>query len=183
MSLNSSVRDRVSLKFWEAKGLLTQIGGIADTFYDFLVEWMKKVDKTIDPDTAPIELVEILGWGRDVERFLGEDDELLRKRVRFALQNARDAGSKIGFEQIWQRLGLGDITQTERFDNFNWDVIRLRIDETIFAKYAYLLETLIRAYGRTCRRYEFESIADGKLGIRPFNFDVNIYYTKCKTGL
>jgi hypothetical protein len=172
------MRERISLKFWQNAGLLTAIGEVADTFYDLAQTWLEKVSGNIDPVTAPIEMVELLGWERDIDRFPGEDDALLRKRVKYALANAKDAGSKAGFERIWERLGLGEISQTERFDAENWDVIRLRIDEEIFGRYVWLLDTLIRQYGRTCRRYEFESLATANFGFRPFNFDLETENTK-----
>ncbi len=168
-------RDRISLRFWQAAGLLTKIGGAADTFWDLAQGWLDKVSGTIDAETAPISLVELLGWERDIDRFPGEDDALFRKRVKFALVNAKDAGSTGGFSRIWNRLGLGAISQTERFDEENWDVIRLRIDETIFGRYVWLLDTLIRQYGRTCRRYEFESLSSSMMGIRPFEFELETF--------
>ncbi|MDD5697671.1 MAG: hypothetical protein PHH77_03555 [Victivallaceae bacterium] len=169
-------RDKIELRFWQSADLLNRIAGAADSFYELVQTWLEKVSGTVDAESAPIKLVELLGWERDIERFSGEDDTLFRKRVKYALVNARDAGSKAGFARIWERLGLGNLEQTERFDAENWDVIRLRIDEEVFGKYAWLLDTLVRMYGRTCRRYELESLATAQVGIRPFNFDLE---TEC----
>ncbi len=175
------IRDRIKLKFWMAAGELARLGQAIDGFYDAFQQRLEQLSGQIDPETAPLALVDLLAWERDIERMAGEDDALFRKRVKYALANAKDAGSKAGFARIWQRLGLGEITQTERFDPGNWDVIRLRMDESMFGHYVELLDSMIRQYGRTCRRYEFESIAVTPLGVRPFNFDCDIF--NCKAVL
>lgn len=174
----SIVRDRIELKFWQNTDQLTLIGKLADTFYDQFQERLEQVSRQIDADTAPLKMVELLGWERDVERFEGESEALFRKRVKFALLNAKDAGEKSGFEKIWSRLGLGEISQTERFDAENWDVIKLVVDETVFGEYMELLNVLIRQYGRTCRRYEFESWTKTAVGIRTCHFDAEYFYTQ-----
>eukprot|EP00828_Plagiopyla_frontata_P044051 TRINITY_DN7068_c0_g1_i1.p1 TRINITY_DN7068_c0_g1~~TRINITY_DN7068_c0_g1_i1.p1 ORF type:complete len:205 (+),score=28.82 TRINITY_DN7068_c0_g1_i1:550-1164(+) len=174
----SIVRDRIELKFWQDSGDLTLIGTLADTFYDRVQERLDKLNRQIDADAAPIKMVELLGWERDIERFEGESDALFRKRVKYALLNAKDAGEKDGFEKIWSRLGLGEISQTERFDAENWDVIKLVVDETVFGEYMELLNVLIRQYGRTCRRYEFESWTANTVGVRTCHFDAEYFHTQ-----
>ena len=111
--MSTETRDRISLKFWQNSGQLTLIGEVADIFYDKYQALLEDLTGQVDAETAPIKMVELLGWERDIERFPGESDELFRLRVKYALANARDAGSKRGFEKIWARLGLGEITQTE----------------------------------------------------------------------
>lgn len=166
-----SDRDRISLKFWESGSVLSLIADIADAAYDLLESRLTLLPGKIDPELADIKLVELLGWERDTERFPGEPEALFRKRVKYALANAKDAGSRAGFSRIWKRLDLGEIEQRERVDGIDWDIIKLRVEETVFALNDQLLSRLISQYGRTCRRYEFESKVNLGLGVRTFDFD------------
>ncbi len=164
-------RDRITLKFWENGALLDAIAKIADAAYDLLEARLTQLPGETDPEKADLALVKLLGWERDIERFPDEPEDLFRKRVKYALANAKDAGSRIGFSRIWERLDLGEITQRERVDGVDWDIIKLQVEETVFALNEQLLSRLISQYGRTCRRYEFESKIDSFLGIRIFDFD------------
>ncbi len=164
-------RDRINLKFWESGSLLSLVASIADAAYDLLENRLTLLPGKIDPELADLKLVELLGWSRDIERFSGEPEALFRKRVKYALANAKDAGSRAGFSKIWERLDLGEISQRERVDGSDWDVIKLQVEETVFALNEQLLSRLISQYGRTCRRYEFESKINLDLGIRIFDFD------------
>lgn len=169
-------REKIKLRFWQDQtgGTLNRIGNAAERWWSRITEYLSWLNSQIDAETAPLELLELLAWQRDIDRLPGEDEALYRKRVKYALANAIDAGSKSGFERIWNRLGLGEISQTERFDAENWDVIRLQIDEYIFGKYLGLFETLLSQYGRTCRRYEFESRAVTPLVIQSADFDCEV---------
>lgn len=164
-------RDRINLKFWQAGGVLTLIATIADAAFDLLESRLTLLPGETDPELADIKLVELLGWERDIERYSGEPEALFRKRVKYALANAKDAGSRIGFSRIWARLDLGEISQRERVDGADWDVIKLKVEESVFALNEQLLSRLISQYGRTCRRYEFESKISLGLGVRIFDFD------------
>lgn len=166
-------RDRIDLKFWQGAedGLLDTIARVADAAYDLLESRLAALPGETDPENADLKLVELLGWERDIDRFPGEPEALFRKRVKYALANAKDAGSRAGFARIWQRLDLGEIIQRERVDAENWDVIKLRVEEKVFALDERLLSRLITQYGRTCRRYEFESQINTELGVRTFDFD------------
>lgn len=173
-------RDRIKLRFWQDGGQLNRIAKAADVWYDKVTEYLSWLNSQIDADNAPLELLDLLAWQRDIDRLPGEDEDLYRKRVKYALANAKDAGSKGGFERIWNRLGLGEIVQTERFDLENWDVIRLQIDEYVFGKYVGLFDTLISQYGRTCRRYVFESKAVTPLAIRAAGFECEVLYNTAR---
>lgn len=55
------------------------------------------------------------------------------ENVQHAFVNARDAGSKQGFIQIFERLGIGYAEIEERFDAVNWDV-KIRLTDSQVAK-------------------------------------------------
>jgi len=167
-------RDRISLRFWQGKGRNATIAALADRWFDRLTEYVSRLTQKIDFDADPLELIDLLAWQRDIDRLPDEPEMLYRKRVKFALLNAGDAGSRAGFARIWERLGLGEISQRERADATDWDVIRLRIDEYVFGKYNGLFDDLIARYGRTCRRYVFESQATPVLELRGAGFSCEV---------
>jgi Phage tail protein (Tail_P2_I). len=175
-----TMRDRIGLRFWQDGGQLARIGKAADLWFDKITDYLSWLNRQIDADTAPLELLDLLAWQRDIDRLPGEDEDLYRRRVKYALVNAKDAGSKRGFERIWNRLGLGEIRQTERFDSENWDVIRLQIDEYVFGKYVGLFDTLLEQYGRTCRRYVFESQAVTPAEIRAAGFECEVFHNTAR---
>lgn len=177
-------RDRIDLRFWQKGGrTLAKIATIADLWYDRISEYLSWLNSQIDAETAPLELLELLAWQRDIDRLPGEDEVLYRKRVKYALSNAKDAGSRAGLERIWKRLELGEIVQTERFDQENWDVIRLEINEYVFGKYIGLFDTLLLQYGRTCRRYQWATRAPVSLGMRTFGVDCDVEYISAEERL
>jgi hypothetical protein len=85
--------------------------------------------------------------------------------VKYAEQNAMDAGSKAGFIQIFDRLGIGYLEMLEREDEVNWDVISLRLSDSQIAENIDLLDYVIQQYGRTCRRYRLEVLTSIPVGL------------------
>ncbi|EAT5563884.1 hypothetical protein ABRF96_004643, partial [Salmonella enterica subsp. enterica serovar Chester] len=96
----------------------------------------------------------------------GEPLELFRRRVAYAFVNARDAGSVEGFISIFERLGIGYVELMERQPGIDWDVIQVRVTDSQIATNTQLMIQIIRQYGRTCRRYQFEVITSERLTIR-----------------
>lgn len=162
---------QLKIKFWMEAGDSQAFIRLAQNWWNLVRSWLLAAVCEIDPETAPMSLVKLLAWQRDIERLKNEPEEMFRIRVKHALANAKDAGSVIGFENIWERLQLGSIRQAERVDAENWDVIQLVITENAISQKSALMETVIRMYGRTCRRYEFVTEQKIALGIRTFDFD------------
>lgn len=71
-----------------------------------------------------------------------------------------------GFINIFDRLGIGYVELLERQPGIDWDVILVRVTDSQIADNTQLLIQIIRQYGRTCRRYQFEVITSEKLAIR-----------------
>lgn len=161
----------LKIKFWMEDGDSQAFIKLAQSWWNLVRSWMLAAVCEIDPETAPMSLVNLLAWQRDIERLKNEPEEMFRLRVKHALSNAKDAGSVIGFENIWERLELGSIRQSERVDAENWDVIQLVITENAISQKSELMETIISMYGRTCRRYEFVTEQELDLGVRTFDFD------------
>ena len=175
--MSNPERPRTSLKFWQGKGDLEKMSLAADSFWDKVREWLYWLPSQVDADTAPIQLVNLIAWGRDIDRLPNEPEALYRKRVKYALANAKDSGTIAGFSRIWDRLELGYVGQNERVDEVNWDVIELELTESQISENSDLLNTIIRMYGRTCRRYTYTTIAPIPTAVRPFDFDeMKSYY-------
>ncbi|HHE0366014.1 TPA: phage tail protein [Vibrio parahaemolyticus] len=124
-----------------------------------------------DPLTAPMALVNILAWQREVERLGQEPEALFRIRVAHAYGFARDAGTIAGWEDMFAKLGYPHITQDERLANVDWDVISLKIRDGDLTNVPKLLDTVIRQYGRTCRRYQYTSYVEMSLAARSKNIE------------
>jgi hypothetical protein len=162
---------QLKIKFWMEDGDSQAFIRLAQSWWELVRTWLLAAVCEIDPETAPMVLVKLLAWQRDTERLKNEPEEMFRLRIKHALANAKDAGSVIGFENIWERLALGSIRQAERIDAENWDVIQLVITDNAISQKSELMETVIRMYGRTCRRYEFVTEQETALGVRSFDFD------------
>lgn len=165
------IRPRIQLKFWQAAGDLLRLAELGDVWWDQVQAWLAAALTQVDPATADIRMVTLLGWQRHVLRFPSETESLFRLRVKYAQANARDAGSMAGFREIFERLNLGTIEQAERTDPVNWDVITLTVSDEIFGENQPLFDAIVRKYGRTCRRYVFSTVTPIKVTLRTFDFD------------
>lgn len=150
---------KITLPFWMDKGELAKIAALFE-------KWWKQVEIALqyplesqDEERCSEQVLNLIAYQRDITRFEGEPLALFRKRVKYAFLNAKDAGSKAGFIRIFERLGVGYVELEERFDEINWDVIKIRLTDSQIAQNPELLNLIIRQYGRTCRRYTFEVLS------------------------
>lgn len=109
-------------------------------------------------ENAQAAILDLLAWERGINRLPGENIELYGLRVKHAFANATDAGSNIGMEQIFKRLGFGFIQVNERVPGFDWDMVEIAMLESEFSGKEQLVTELIKQYGRTCRRYFLSAI-------------------------
>jgi len=124
----------------------------------------------IDPLTAELELVHLLAWERSITRLTNEPEFSYRRRVSFALANASDAGSKAGFERIFNRLEL-DVAQRERPEDDDWDVVRIEMPPETTPEQEPLLQEVVNSYGRTCRRYQLSVSYRADIELRAGEFN------------
>ena len=136
------------------------------TFWAEVYSWITWPLRQSDPLTCNETILGIIAWDRDISRFNGEPLKLFRRRVAFAFVNAADAGSVQGFINIFDRLGIGYVELMERQPGIDWDVILVRVTDSQIAENSQLMIQIIRQYGRTCRRYQFEVITAEKIRIR-----------------
>ncbi len=115
----------------------------------YLLWWLEQLDEEV----AALPILDLLAWERGINRLDGESTELYALRIKHAVANSEDAGSDIGMERIFKRLGFGYIEINSQVPNYDWDMVQVSLIEDEFIDKQALVEELIRQYGRTCRRY------------------------------
>lgn len=110
-----------------------------------------------DAMTCSLLVLDLLAWQRGVTRYEGEPERLYRLRVKYAYANGRDAGGTAGWKRIFTRLELGGLELAERVVGQDWDRVGIIADDSKFPDQQDVLEIIINDYGRTCRRYYFDS--------------------------
>lgn len=147
--------DKYTLPVWLNSPEINKLKNAADNWWQHVEGWLKLPLNQLDAETCNPIVLQLLAYQRDVDRFFSEPDELFRKRVKYAIQNAQDSGSKAGFERIFARFDVVLSAQIERDPAKDWDVITLKLGNSELTKQPELGQYIIRQYGRTCRRYEF----------------------------
>jgi hypothetical protein len=135
--------------------------------------------------TAELELVHLLAWERDITQIPNETEHTYRIRVKFALQFAKGAGSKIGWVEMFEKLGMPWVTIDERLNNTDWDVVSLQILDADLADRTGLIDYICRKYGRTTRRYQYDTIAkfDMQHALASFDNQSDFAIAKVNTNL
>lgn len=144
------------LPSWMNEGEPAALLRASRTFWQRVYDWVNWPLRQFDPLTCAESLLKLLAYDRDITRFNGEPLALFRKRVAYAFINASEAGSVAGFIAIFSRLGIGYVELLERQPGIDWDVIIVRVTDSQIAGNSDLLLEIIKKYGRTCRRYQFE---------------------------
>ncbi|EOG7713427.1 TPA: phage tail protein [Vibrio parahaemolyticus] len=161
----------INLRYWMGRGELAKFARAMRNYWEHVRAAFEMPLQQHDPLTAPMALVNILAWQREVERLGQEPEALFRIRVAHAYGFARDAGTIAGWEDMFAKLGYPHITQDERLANVDWDVISLKIRDGDLTNVPKLLDTVIRQYGRTCRRYQYTSYVEMSLAARSKNIE------------
>ncbi|MGL5421903.1 MAG: hypothetical protein ACRDAJ_02915 [Serratia fonticola] len=171
-----SKRPDINLPVWMNKGEPLTLAHASKVWWERVYSWLTFPLAQIDVDTCDEQLLTLLAYQRDINRFPSEPLPLFRLRVKYAFVNAQDAGSKAGFARIFARLEIGQIQQLERQLWLDWDVILLRINDEQLTRNNALMMNLIRQYGRTCRRYFFDVLNQRLLSVRAGRFDLDAGY-------
>jgi hypothetical protein len=151
--------NKISTPFWLGEGQLKRYVEFLETWYAYIKTVLEWPLRQYDVDTADLFVVDLLAWERGVDRFKSEPEWLYRRRVKFAYQNALDAGTPQGLTAIWDRMGLGYLEIEERMTGRDWDVVNLTMSDQALADNPELIDTLLQSYARTCRRYEATTVA------------------------
>ena len=154
----------IKITFWMAAGNVKALVKTLNRWFTYARELLYWPVQQYNLDTAALFIIDMIAWERDIQRYNNEPEALYRARVKYAYQNARDAGTVAGFKAIWARCGLGEVEITERIDGEDWDIVQLWSDVQIMADNPELIRILIEKYGRTCRRYQIASKASTSAG-------------------
>ncbi|HCG7253220.1 phage tail protein [Vibrio parahaemolyticus] len=173
----------INLRYWMGRGELAKFARAMRNYWEHVRAAFEMPLQQHDPLTAPIALVNILAWQREIERLGQEPEALFRIRVAHAYGFARDAGTIAGWEDMFEKLGYPHIGQDERLANVDWDVISLKIRDGDLTNVPKLLDTVIRQYGRTCRRYQYTSYVEMPLAARSKNVEAQYNTSHVKTRL
>lgn len=173
----------LQLSFWMSKGNTKNLLQFLNSWFLYLRSLLLWPIQQFDLDTCALFIVDMIAWERDVERFNQEPEWLYRRRVKFAYANARDAGTVAGFKRIWERMQLGYLEIEERIDGRDWDVVNLVVSESAVSENPELLDIIIEKYGRTCRRYEWTTIANTRVNIRTATIEHSSEYITAKLEL
>lgn len=144
------------LPIWMNGPRVTALRAVAVRWWEQCLTWLVAPYRLGDALTAPLAVVDLYAYQRNVNRGLKEPERLYRLRVHYALVNAQDAGNRAGMERIFQRLEMPVYGLAERLAGYDWDMIKL---ETTLANYissAEALHIVMQAYRRTCRRWLLE---------------------------
>lgn len=138
----------------------------------YLLWWLEQMHNQTDA----LPILDLLAWERGIERLPDENVELYSKRVKHGIANSKDAGSTIGMERIFKRLGFGYVEFNERIPGFDWDMIEIAMIESEFSGKQDLVNSIIKQYGRTCRRYFLSAIItiDGYFAAGLIEFDKEV---------
>ncbi|MFT5788011.1 MAG: hypothetical protein ACI8SJ_000106 [Shewanella sp.] len=134
----------------------------------------------LDPMKAELALVHLLAWERDIEQIPSETEKMFRTRVKYALQFAKGAGSKKGWLDMFAKLDMPWLTIDERFSTTDWDVVNLQLLDADLGERQNLIGYICRQYGRTTRRYQYDTIAKMAVIAPPRNFDNDAEYIVAK---
>ncbi|WP_038900398.1 phage tail protein [Dickeya dadantii] len=164
------------LPSWMDKGEPAGLLNASKAYWLQVNDWLRWPLQQLDVDTCAEPLLNVLAYQRDISRLKGEALDLFRRRVKYAFVNAQDAGSVAGFIAIFERLGIGTVTLAERQPGYDWDVILVRINDEQLSGYNALMMSLVRQYGRTCRRYTFDLSNGETQSVRGGEFEHNAEY-------
>ena len=165
------------------RGELAKLARVLRNYWEHVKAAFEMPLQQNDPLVAPIELVNVLAWQRGVERLGQEPEELFRIRVAHAYGFSHDAGSVSGWEDMFTKLGYPHIAQDERLANIDWDVISLKIRDGDLTNVPKLLDTIVRQYGRTCRRYQYTSYVAMPLAAKSQKVEAQYTTSHVKTRL
>ncbi|MER0675792.1 phage tail protein [Pseudomonas aeruginosa] len=162
---------KLRLPFWLNGPELAKLRRAAQSWWEKAEGWLRWPLLQLDAETCHLTILDLLAWQRDISRFRGEPEPLYRLRVKHAFVNAVDAGSVAGVKRILQRLGVGYVEIEERMPGRDWDVVLLTLTDSQLSANPELLRVLVQQYGRTCRRYDFQTITPVTLHVVAVDFN------------
>lgn len=159
---------------------ISKLMAAAQSFWEIVEGWLALPLSKWDPLSCHEDILYLMAWQRDLNRFADEPLALFRLRVSYAFANAKDGGDIGGFSRIFGRLGLVILSINERVDGQDLDIVYIEIDSEVVADNFDLLQHIIRHYGRTCRRYVLQSGSHTVIHARAGEFSADYTTTSAK---
>ncbi|EHK9608879.1 hemolysin [Vibrio parahaemolyticus] len=173
----------IKFKYWMGRGELAKFARALRNYWSHVEAALKISLHQNDPLKAPIGIVNLMAWERDVKRLGQEPEEIFRIRVACAFGFSKNGGSISGWEDMFAKLGYPHIGQDERLTGVDWDVISLKIRDGDLTEVPQLLDTVIRQYGRTCRRYQYTTYVEMPLAAKTKDIEAQYTTAHIKTRL
>ena len=170
MSINWQTLTKMPYWLARPKSELDKLRQAAVIYWQRVADMLAWPAKQLDPMTAELELVNLLAWERDITQIPNETEQIYRTRVKYALQFAKGAGTKEGWYYMFDKLETPWITIDERVSETDWDVVSLQLLDSDLAQRNNLIDNICRQYGRTTRRYQYDTIASMPLIAPPNDF-------------
>ena len=142
-------------KYWMSRGELAKFAVALHNYWLRVEDVLRMPLAKHDPLTAPIGIVKLMAWEKDIEPLEREDEMIFRIRVASAYSFSRHGGETAGFKDMFGKLGVSWVEIHEREDQEQWDVVTIETADGELAQKNWLMNAMIRQYGRTCRRYRF----------------------------
>ena len=167
----------ITFKHWMAQGELAKFARAMTAYWRHVQDSLELPLRRFDPLTAPFELVKLVAWERDVELLDKEYENIFRLRVANAFSFAKNSGDVKGFTSMLKTLGVNFAVLHERQPEIDFDIIKIEIGSSDLSNNAYLINSVIRQYGRTCRRYRVNVTfpANQKILHGQFSHSLQIY--------
>lgn len=144
---------KLDLPFWLNGARIQTIKRTVVRWWSQAQEWLRIPLDLGDATTAPLTIVDLYAFQRNISRYPQESEWLYRLRVQHALLNARDAGTIAGTKRIFERLRLPISPIEQRLPGYDWDMLRLTIPLDLYHEHRIGLNIVLREYRRTCRRW------------------------------
>lgn len=160
----------IRFRFWMGQGELARLARALWHYWQAVGEALRLPLQQHDPLSAPLGIVRLMAWERDITPLEREDEQIFRVRVAYAYAFSRDGGETGGFHRMFDALGIDWVEIREREDPEQWDVVTIETADSALAQKNWLMNAMIRQYGRTCRRYRFNVTYPAALACRGADF-------------
>ena len=162
-----------ALPFWMNGPRAQSLVRTSKRWWELAESYIRLPLTTFDVLTCELGFVDLIAYQRGIDRYAGESEHFYRLRVHHALRNAQVAGTPVGMAQIFSNLELPTPTFKERMPNRDWDMTRVTFSGRDYARLHVEIDFILRAYWRTCRRFEIvqEIHASGVLMLALYGYN------------
>ena len=85
--MSEPVREKIKFAFWKDSGDLAGLVDAGEEFWKKFQGWLKWSLGQADPEEADIAIVNVMAWGRDIERLSSEPESTYNNRTETTSRN------------------------------------------------------------------------------------------------